>query len=277
MKFGIVYHWRDPVEIFEMAEDFLELRIFEEDIENNYSSWKSQLKPIIKDYEGEITIHMPEYFQHPKTGKSTLVDLASTDERILTMSIDVMRRLIDFSNIIEAKKILIHPGGIMPTQAEHEREDMLNTLRNSLIYLSTLGFGGKFLLENMPWFYWRRDGSRWYSNICVKPADFPELLQYCDGMVLDFSHSYLSTSTGSDKCMKEFATKFREKISYLHVSDALPPDNEGLQIGEGNINFSGIINMLDRGNLWIVPEIWKGHENFGEGFRIALERLNQLL
>ena len=242
-----------------------------------YSAWKSRLEPIIDDYEGEITIHMPEYFLHPTTGKSVLVDLSSTDDKILTLSIDVMKELIDFANSIEASKILVHPGGIRPTQAEHEHEEMLDTLRNSLIYLSTMDFKGEYLLENMPWFYHRRDGGRWYSNICVTPDDFKGLLQYCDGMVFDFSHCYLSSSTGSDTCMEDYARLFKDKIHYLHLSDALPPDNEGLQIGEGNINFSGIINMLEKDKLWIVPEIWKGHENFGEGFKNALDRINQLL
>ena len=277
MKFGIVYYWRDPVEIFELAQDFLELRIFEDDIVNEYSNWKARLDVMMKDWDGDITIHMPEYFINPITGRPSLIDLASTDDRIYNFSLDIMKNLIGFSNTISAAKLVIHPGGISPKGSERESKLMLELLKNSLIELYHMEFNGDILLENMPWFYWMNDGSRWTSNICIKTEDFEMLLDYCDGMVLDLSHCYLSSSTGSDKMLIEFASKFKSYIHYLHVSDALPPDNEGLQVGEGNIDFSGIFNMLEKEKLWIVPEIWKGHENFGEGFQTALERINHLI
>lgn len=277
MKFGIVYYWGDPVEIFDLAEDFLELRIFEDDINDNYRTWKSKLDPFLKDWDNEITIHMPEYFTNPATGKSTLVDLASTNENILKWSLKIMESLVNFANSINATKLIIHPGGITRSVNEIDHDILLKQLKNTLTEIYGMHFQGELLVENMPWFYWRNDGTRWYSNICISPDDFSELLEFSDGIVLDLSHGYLCTSKGSNKNLETFARKFKDKIYYLHVSDGLPPDNEGLQVGEGNINFSGIFNMLDKKRIMIVPEIWKGHENFGEGFKIAIENINHLI
>lgn len=277
MKFGIVYYWRDPVEIFDLAQDFLELRIFEEDVENEYATWRSGLEVLQNHWDGDITIHMPEYFMHPGTGRATLIDLACTDDKIYGFSLEVMKNLVEFANSIGACKLIVHPGGITQKYMESEHGLMLELLKNGLIELYHMDFNGEILLENMPWFYWLRDGRRWFSNICIGPSHFEQLLDYCDGIVFDLSHGYLSNPKGADDTLFEFVKKFRKHIHYIHASDGLPPDNEGLQIGEGNIDFSGIINELERDRLWIVPEIWKGHENFGEGFRIALDRINNLI
>ncbi|UCH89695.1 MAG: sugar phosphate isomerase/epimerase [Thermoplasmata archaeon] len=277
MKFGIVYHWRDPFEIVQMADDFLELRIFEEDLKNKYRPWKSKLKELRKDWDYEISIHMPEYFEHPNTGLNTLVDLASTERKIYNFSLEVIKTLIEFGKSIEASKIIIHPGGISEQPALGDTTKKMDRLKKSLSEISGMEFAGDILLENMPWFYWRRDGTRWFSTICYTPQDFRPLLKYCDGMVLDFSHGYLSDSSGSNRYLEEYTELYKDQIQYVHIADSLPPDNEGLQIGEGNINFEGILNKLDKTQLWLVPEVWKGHENFGEGFEIALDRINHLI
>jgi N-acetylneuraminate synthase len=277
MKFGVVYYWRDPVDIFDLAEDFLELRVFESDIKNNYSIWKTKLDELKKYWDEAITIHMPEYFNHPETDEVMLVDLSSTDVKMKKWSLDVIKSLIAFANSVEASKLLVHPGGISEQQEDIEHNKKVEQLKDSLIEIYNMEFNGEILLENMPWFYWRKDKKRWYSSICIQPDDFSILLDYCDGMVLDISHGFLSNSKGTNKNLENFARRFRDKIDYLHVSDGLPPDNEGLQIGEGNINFEGIFNLLDKDKLWLVPEIWKGHENFGEGFQIALERIKDLI
>lgn len=277
MKFGMVYYWRDPVEIFDLAQDFLELRVFESDIQDSYSSWRLKLEEVLKDWDEEITIHMPEYFTHPDTGEATIVDISSDDDKILEISMDVIQALIGFANSIGSSKLLIHPGGISEQPPQQGQNSTMERLKKSLIEISEMEFLGEILLENLPWFYWRNDGKRWYSTICYTPQDFSQLLPLCHGMVLDLSHGFLSSSEGSNKYLEEYAKLYRDKIHYLHVSDALSPDNEGQQIGDGNINFEGIFNMLEKDKLWIVPEIWKGHENFGEGFQIALDRINDLI
>jgi N-acetylneuraminate synthase len=52
-----------------------------------------------------------------------------------------------------------------------------------------------------------------------------------------------------------------------------------LQIGEGDIDFVRLGEILGKGspNASFIPEIWQGHKNGGEGFWVALERIEGLL
>ena len=52
------------------------------------------------------------------------------------------------------------------------------------------------------------------------------------------------------------------------------PDGEGLQVGDGSIDFVHFFRQLGReyeGTL--VPEIWRGHQDNAAGFITALHRL----
>jgi N-acetylneuraminate synthase len=61
----------------------------------------------------------------------------------------------------------------------------------------------------------------------------------------------------------------------LHFGDAKGLDGEGLQVGEGEIDFDEIGAVLRKHapGASFIPEIWQGHKNMGEGFWTALERL----
>ncbi|MGY3074696.1 sugar phosphate isomerase/epimerase [Bradyrhizobium sp. LM6.10] len=63
--------------------------------------------------------------------------------------------------------------------------------------------------------------------------------------------------------------------AHLHFGDAKGLDGEGLQVGEGEIDFDEIGRVLRKHapTASFIPEIWQGHKNMGEGFWIALERL----
>jgi N-acetylneuraminate synthase len=66
-------------------------------------------------------------------------------------------------------------------------------------------------------------------------------------------------------------------IAHLHIADATGVDGEGLQIGEGEIDFPALAEVLKKVNLQssFIPEIWQGHKNGGEGFWIALDKLER--
>ena len=73
--------------------------------------------------------------------------------------------------------------------------------------------------------------------------------------------------------------KFCEEVApysvHLHLGDATGVNGEGLQIGEGDIDFNRLGSILKDGcpNASFIPEIWQGHKNGGEGFWIALDAL----
>ena len=63
----------------------------------------------------------------------------------------------------------------------------------------------------------------------------------------------------------------------LHIVDAEGVDGEGLQIGEGEIDFSLLGEQLNARatDARFIPEIWQGHKNDGEGFWVALDQLEK--
>ena len=77
----------------------------------------------------------------------------------------------------------------------------------------------------------------------------------------------------------EFAEKITPITGHLHLGDALGTNGEGLQIGDGDIDFERLSLILAEGcpEAPFIPEIWQGHKNGGEGFWIALERLESII
>ena len=77
----------------------------------------------------------------------------------------------------------------------------------------------------------------------------------------------------------EFAEKIAPITGHLHLGDALGINGEGLQIGEGDVDVTRLASILNKlcPKASFIPEIWQGHKNGGEGFWIALEKLETYL
>ena len=132
--------------------------------------------------------------------------------------------------------------------------------------------------QTMAPFPWHFGGQR-YQNLFVK---IEEIVQWCAAlnlrMCFDISHSRLSCNYfGMD--FYEFATKIAPITVHLHLGDANGLNGEGLQIGDGDIDFQRLGSVLQQGcpTATFIPEIWQGHKNGGEGFWVALERLEGYL
>ena len=129
--------------------------------------------------------------------------------------------------------------------------------------------------QTMAPFPWHFGGQR-YQNLFV---DIDEIVTYCKAfklrMCFDVSHSMLTCNHfGLD--FYEFAEKIAPYTAHIHMGDAKGVNGEGLQIGEGEIDFERLGKILKRHckHASFIPEIWQGHKNDGEGFWVALERLN---
>jgi N-acetylneuraminate synthase len=138
--------------------------------------------------------------------------------------------------------------------------------------------GVELIPQTMAPFPWHFGGQR-YQNIFVK---INEIIEWCAKLKLrmcfDVSHTRLTCNHfGID--FYDFAKKIAPLSAHLHLGDALGLNGEGLQVGEGDIDFKRLGAILKVGcpNASFIPEIWQGHKNGGEGFWVAMERLEGIL
>ena len=138
--------------------------------------------------------------------------------------------------------------------------------------LSLLDMDGVELIpQTMAPFPWHFGGQR-YQNLFVHAE---ECLYWCEKldlrMCFDISHSRLMCNHFNID-FYEFAKKIAPITAHLHLGDALGVNGEGLQIGEGDIDFDRLSIILNNycPGASFIPEIWQGHKNGGEGFWTAL-------
>lgn len=247
----------------------------------SYSDMELNLDDFLKGtYPCGFVVHAPELFAN-----SRLMDLASPDEAYRVQSVLETQRVINITRDLkrffpQTKRpmIVANIGGFtmdepLPAsviQAYYER------FAKSLTELDMEGV--ELIPQTMAPFPWHFGGQR-YQNIFVK---IDEIVEWCGNLKLrmcfDISHTRLTCNHfGLD--FYEFAERIAPLSAHLHLGDARGLNGEGLQIGEGDIDFVRLGKILKEGcpQASFIPEIWQGHKNGGEGFWIALEKLEDIL
>jgi sugar phosphate isomerase/epimerase len=134
--------------------------------------------------------------------------------------------------------------------------------------------GVEVIAQTMPPYPWLMGGQS-HHNLFIDPDD---TVQACVDLGLrlcfDTSHTKLAANDRGDS-FHDWAEALAPHTAHLHVVDARGVDGEGLQIGEGEIDFGDLGEVLDRHcpHAGFIPEVWQGHQNGGEGFWTALDRL----
>jgi sialic acid synthase SpsE/sugar phosphate isomerase/epimerase len=231
-------------------------------------------------YEAGLVVHAPELFS-----ESRLMDLAAPDNDYRKESIRETQRVIDITRVLKsyfpnASKpcIVANIGGFSMDApiAVSQIKGYYERFAESLEQLDMRGV--ELIPQTMAPFPWHFGGQR-YQNIFVK---IDEIVEWCSKLKLrmcfDISHTRLACNHfGID--FYEFAERIGPFTAHLHLGDAKGVNGEGLQVGEGEIDFVRLGAILQKGcpGATFIPEIWQGHKNGGEGFWIALERLEDTL
>ena len=135
--------------------------------------------------------------------------------------------------------------------------------------------------QTMPPYPWHQ-GGRAYHNLLRSVESILRLNEETDLRIcLDFSHTFMNchySKTSFEQAIEELIPI----TSHMHISDSSSSSNEGLNINEGSINFERIFKITNIYNnkhnkLSFIPEIWQGHFNDGEGFRVALKRIGNYI
>jgi len=287
MRLGVKAALGDAAAMAALDVEFLEVHLGLDDLPRRRDPLVATFGRIRRERGLGIVVHAPEFMgtaAHP-----VLVDLASPDAAVRRLSVGLLERTLDLARALEATLVVAHPGGIVPQGAAAGAGiGGLDRLRGSLGDIRDVAgeAGVAVTVENMPWFYnvkvgegMPREGGpeRWESTLLVEPEAFDPLVDVVDGLTLDVSHGFLHAPEGGMVAIEGFISRHGERVMHLHISDAKPPDNEGLQLGEGSVDLRAVVRAFAGRDLGAVPEVIGGHRRDGLGFARALEVLRAML
>lgn len=247
------------------------------EIHLSYSDMNLELESyFLPNQPTQLVVHAPELFEN-----SHLLDLASPDTSYRENSIRELQRVIDLTRRLNSyfpdtnqPLIVTNVGGFtMDSPLDKSDKDLYyERLGESLKKLDTADV--EIIPQTMAPYPWHFGGQR-YQNLFVISE---EIITQCDNLgcriCFDVSHSALHCNhSGND--FLAFAEKIAPYTAHIHIGDAKGLNGEGLQIGDGTIEFTPLLDLLDRlcPEASFIPEIWQGHKNEGEDFWIALKKL----
>jgi sugar phosphate isomerase/epimerase len=281
MRFGVKAALKDAHVMAGLEVDLLEVHLDLEDLPRHRQRLVDTFQEVRREHGHDLVVHAPEFMM---TGAGpALVDPSSPDEAMMSLTLTTMKATIDLAQELEAMLIVMHPGGIVPdlgSVVPSERLDQLSVVLEDLREM-THDAGALLTVENMPWFYHHKalgggEPQRWGSSIMVSADDMDLLGPHVDGMTLDVSHGYLHSPRGGMEVIEDFIDRHLDRILHLHLSDALPPDHEGLQIGEGSVDMGMVLRSFKGRDVTAVPEIIGGHMGGGLSFKRALQELRSI-
>ena len=275
LDWGIPVRYHD----FKTFNDLIKPDLFEFHL--SYSDLDLEIDSFIDiNKEMQFVVHAPELFAN-----SRLLDLASSDENYRVSSVNEMKRVISITKKLNSyfpstKKPLIvtNIGGFSRDipMSKDEKKIAYDIFAKSLEELKDDKV--EIIPQTMPPFPWHFGGQR-LQNLFIDPD---EILYWCNKlnlrMCFDISHSFLACNH-FNLDFQEFTKKLAPLTAHLHIGDAKGLNGEGLQIGDGEIDFelfSKNFKFINK-EASFIPEIWQGHKNNGEGFWIALNKLKKLL
>ncbi len=253
--------------------DFLEFHLSYKDLTFDIDKNFSEI------FDLDFIVHCPDTFEG-----DFLLDLSSLSEQHRKRSIYELQRTIDLTknlkkyfNKATTPLIVVSLGGVSehgPISNE-ERQQRYELMSQSLKALDTrdIEIIGQ-TLPPYPWYF----GGQLYLNLFVFPDDTVEFCKKNNMRVcFDISHSML-TCNQFNLSFSNFVEAIAQHTAHIHIADASGVDGEGLQIGEGQVDFKHLAERLDIlcPSASFIPEIWQGHKDNGSGFWTALSRLESL-
>jgi sialic acid synthase SpsE/sugar phosphate isomerase/epimerase len=262
MEWGFTVRYRDYEEMLAYNPHMLEFHFTDQDLDEEYPGAELPIK---------LVVHAPEFWER------SLVDLCALDERHRRESIDLMQKSIDLTRRLSVyfqgtPKVIVHPGAMSLDHPIQNKKQLYDNLRRSV---ETLDFAGvELLLENLPphpWYF----GGQWLTNAFMDAIEIRDFIAPLGlNMCYDTSHHKLYCNWAHVDFYEQVKILL-PYIRHLHLSDGAGLDGEGLQIGEGTIDWVQFFKVVAGYHGTMIPEIWRGHQRGGEGYLIAMQRLSE--
>ena len=268
---GLPVRFHDWTELLEGTNpDFLEFHLSFRDM----SLAVDEIVPIKVDLG--LVVHSPDLFQGDH-----ILDLASLDDTVWHKSISELQRVIDLTNLLAKKFSSKNPPLVVASLGGSSVDKPLPISERPQLYervgnaISQLSCGDAVLLaQTLPPFPWYLGGQR-YCNLFVDPEETAKFSdQFGVALCLDVSHTKLSCNF-LGKSFSSAVEILAPRSKHFHLVDAAGVDDEGLQIGDGEIDWPHLLNQLAglAPGVGFIPEIWQGHVDDGRGFWSALSKL----
>jgi N-acetylneuraminate synthase len=260
-SWGLIVRYDDFETMVALNPKVIEFHFTENDLSRKYT-------PPGK-YNQSLIVHAPEYMG------DRLFDLCSIDETIRRDSLAVVEKTVAVTDHLagyfngEKPKIIVHPGA-MSLNTKLAPVILKRQLQKSLAEMKTGGF--EILLENLPPYPWYFGGA-WKGNYFMGAEEIADFcLESGFKLCFDLSHAALYCNA-KNKSLLGYIETIYPYIRHIHFADGYGLDGEGVQIGEGDIEFDAVMPLFkDYRGTW-VPEIWRGHLANGREFIKAMERL----
>jgi sialic acid synthase SpsE/sugar phosphate isomerase/epimerase len=269
-KWGIVGRLNDFRDFLDLKPDLVEIHLTWRDLFDR--------RRVEDTFEQDLVVHAPEYY------RDRLIDFSSPDAEVTEYSLEMLQRTIGLAREIAPRfkgardprgpRIVVHPGGHFAEPTDSDKTEQYRLLMKHLKELDSEGV--RLLVENMPprpWYF----GGRWYNTIFM---DGREIAQFAKemgwGVCFDTSHAGLYANLAGIS-LADCTRAVLDHIAYLHISDYRGVTEEGLQLGEGEIDLVQFFAMVSKIDNGFIPEIWQGHLDHGRGFRQALKSVESVL
>ncbi|RMF39719.1 MAG: hypothetical protein D6755_14075 [Anaerolineae bacterium] len=262
MDWGFTVRFIDYEMMMAYKPHMLEFHFTDKDLDEEYPGG---------DLPVQLVVHAPEFWDR------TLVDLCSLDEDQRRDSVALMQKAIDLTrrmapHFVGTPKVIVHPGAMSLDHPIEDTRALYDNLRRSVQELDYEGV--ELLLENLPphpWYF----GGQWLTNAFMDAYEIRDFIESMGlNMCFDTSHNKLYCNWAH----VDFYEQVRVLLPYirhLHLADGAGLDGEGLQIGEGLIDWVKFFRTLGDYRGTMIPEIWRGHQRQGEGYLIAMQRLSE--
>lgn len=269
-KRGVVVRLKDIDEMISGRDvDFVEV---------HYAAGDLKQEDVCKEYDLDLVVHLPEYAD----GK--LLDLCSHDKSLREFSIDVINKVMQKARKLQPcfkrsegpLKFIVHPGALTYLVPDPCPEEQAGLFLDSLKRMDASGL--EVLIENMTPFAWFLEDDwspkQGMTNSFLDPEEIARFCkEYGYSMCLDVCHAKLYCNHAG-KDLYTFMKTVKPYVKHLHFSDCTGIDGEGLQVGDGEINWQEICEVFEDYEHGWTPEIWHGHLDHGEKFYEAHERLS---
>lgn len=222
-----------------------------------------------------LIVHAPEIVNRK------LVDICTKDDEIVRQSLEILQKTINKTMEIaksfptKKPKLVMHLGGMYLNVRDLVDTKLL--IKRAIENFKKLKYDPNLIdiipenLPPRPWYL----GGEWFQHGFMFSDDMKEFCNHFNlKMTYDICHASLFCNEFNIDLV-EYTKDIMPIVGHVHISDAYGNNGEGVQIGEGNINFEPVLKEMEKFQFSWVSEIWSGHLHNGAGTYKCMRILNE--